>query len=110
MGIPMDSRTPAEPKPDADQNIAIRLLKVVAEPALARETEEKLRAGGMGYGDLKKILFEQVWTHFAPARARRAELVANLDQVEATLRDGAARARAVATPVLDRARKACGLR
>lgn len=110
MGIPMDSRTPTEPKPDADQNIAIRLLKVVAEPTLAQETEHQLRAGGMGYGDLKKILFEQVWTHFAPARARRAELAANLDQVEAVLLEGAARARATAEPVLNRARKACGLR
>lgn len=110
MGIPMDSRTPAEPKPDADQNIAIRLLKVVAEPALAAETEDKLRAGGLGYGDLKKVLFEQVWTHFAEARARRAELAADPAIVDAILRDGAERARAVAGPVLERARRACGLR
>src|SRR6185369_6415449 len=30
MGIKMDSRTPAEPKPDADQNLAIQLLKLFA--------------------------------------------------------------------------------
>ena len=30
MGIVMDSRTPAEPKPDADRNLAIQLLKLVA--------------------------------------------------------------------------------
>ncbi len=30
MGIVMDSRTPAEPKPDADKNLAIQLLKLVA--------------------------------------------------------------------------------
>jgi tryptophanyl-tRNA synthetase len=110
MGIQMDSRTPAEPKPDADQNIAIRLLKVVAEPAYAREMEERLRAGGLGYGDLKKALFEQVWTHFAPARARRAELEADPGHVDRVLREGAERARAIAGPVLERARKACGLR
>lgn len=110
MGIPMDSRTPAEPKPDADKNLAIQLLKVVAAPELAAATEAHLREGGLGYGDLKKILFEQVWAHFAPARVRRAELVANLDHVEAILRDGALRARAVAEPVLHRARTACGLR
>jgi tryptophanyl-tRNA synthetase len=110
MGIPMDSRTPAEPKPDADKNLAIQLLKVVAAPEFAAATEERLRAGGLGYGDLKKILFEQVWTHFAPARVRRTELAANLDHVNAILRDGALRARAVAEPVLHRARTACGLR
>jgi tryptophanyl-tRNA synthetase len=109
MGIPMDSRTPAEPKPDADKNLAIQLLKIVAAPDFAAATEERLRVGGLGYGDLKKILFEQVWTHFAPARVRRAELAANLDHVNAILRDGALRARAVAEPVLHRARTACGL-
>jgi tryptophanyl-tRNA synthetase len=110
MGIPMDSRTPAEPKRDADQNLAVRLLKLVAAPELARETEEKLRAGGLGYGDLKKVLFEQYWSHFAAARARRAELSADPGHVDAVLREGAERARAVAGPVLARARKACGLR
>src|SRR5436190_4199613 len=29
MSIKMDSRSPAEPKPDADQNLAIQLLKVI---------------------------------------------------------------------------------
>jgi tryptophanyl-tRNA synthetase len=110
MGIPMDSRSPAEPKPDADQNIAIRLLKTVAEPAIAQDYEDRLRAGGLGYGDLKKALFEQLWTHFAAARARRAELAADPGHVEKILADGAARARAVAAPVLDRVRRACGLR
>src|SRR5205085_8021884 len=52
MGIKMDSRTPAEPKPDADQNLAIQLLKLVAPGNAADEQEEKLRAGGLGYGDL----------------------------------------------------------
>jgi tryptophanyl-tRNA synthetase len=94
MGIPMDSRSPAEPKPDAEQNIAVRLLKVVADPVLAAEAEARLREGGMGYGDLKKLLFEQVWAHFTVARARRAELAAQPEQVEAILRAGAERARA----------------
>ncbi|HEY5915091.1 MAG TPA: tryptophan--tRNA ligase [Verrucomicrobiae bacterium] len=109
MSIKMDSRTPAEPKPDADQNIAIQLLNLVAPAPLAAEYEERLRAGGLGYGDLKKALFEQYWAHFASARARRAELAANLDHVNAVLKDGAARARAVANSVLQRAKTASGL-
>ncbi|HUR56912.1 MAG TPA: tryptophan--tRNA ligase [Opitutaceae bacterium] len=109
MGIVMDSRTPAEPKPDAERNLAIQLLKLVAPADVARDHEERLRVGGLGYGDLKKALFEHYWNHFAAARARRAELAANLDHVEAILREGAARARAVATVVLGRARKASGL-
>ena len=109
MGIVMDSRTPAEPKPDAEKNIAIQLLKLVAPAEVARDFEDRLRAGGLGYGDLKKALCEHYWNFLAPYRARRAELAANLDHVENVLREGADRARATATVVLDRARKACGL-
>ncbi len=109
MSIKMDSRTPAEPKPDADENLAIQVLKLVAPDAEAKAYEDKLRAGGLGYGDLKKALFEHYWNHFAEARRRRAELVANLDYVHEVLRDGAARARAKAQEVLKRARKASGV-
>ena len=109
MGIKMDSRTPAEPKPDADQNLAIQLLKLVAPADVAADFENRLRAGGLGYGDLKKALFEHYWNYFAPARARRAELAANLDYVNQVLTDGAQRARLVGHDVLQRARKACGI-
>jgi len=110
MGIVMDSRTPQEPKPDADKNLAIQLLRLVAPADVAADYENRLRAGGLGYGDLKKALFEHYWNYFAPYRAKRAELAAHLDHVEAVLRDGAQRARAVAEKTLARARKNCGLR
>jgi len=109
MSIVMDSRTPQEPKPDADRNLAIQLLKLVAPADVAKEHEERLRAGGLGYGDLKKALFEQYWTYFAPMRAKRAELAANVDHVHRILREGAERARGVARNVLSRARRAAGL-
>ena len=109
MGIVMDSRTPAEPKPDADKNIAIQFLKLFAPAEVALDFEHRLRVGGLGYGDLKKALFEHYWNYFAAARARRAELAANLEHVDTVLRDGAQRARAVARTVLERARKASGL-
>jgi len=109
MSIKMDSRTPQEPKPDADQNLAIQIMKLVAPPAVAQDFEDRLRAGGLGYGDLKKSLFEHYWTCFAEARKRRAELEANLDYVHQVLREGAAKARAKAAEVLQRARQASGV-
>jgi tryptophanyl-tRNA synthetase len=109
MGIVMDSRTPAEPKPDADKNLAVQLLKLVQEKSAAEAVEERLRTGGMGYGDLKKQLFESYWNHFAEARKKRAELAANLDYVNSVLAEGAAKARTLARPVLKRARQNCGL-
>ncbi len=109
MGIKMDSRTPTEPKPDADKNLAIQLLKLVAPTEDAADFENRLRAGGLGYGDLKKQLFESYWTHFAAARQKRAELAANLDYVNGVLAEGATKARTLAQTVLKRARRASGL-
>ena len=109
MSITMDSRTPAEPKPDAEKNIAIQLLKLVAPTEIAVDFEARLRAGGLGYGDLKKALFENYWNYFAAARTRRAELARNLDYVQQTLKEGASKARAVAQTVNRRAKLACGL-
>jgi len=109
MGITMDSRTPAEPKPDAEKNLALQLLKLVAPADVAKDFETRLRAGGLGYGDLKKALFENYWNYFADARKKRAELVANLDYVDKVLSAGAAKARTLAQMVLKRARKNCGL-
>lgn len=109
MGIQMDSRTPEEPKPDAENNLAVQLLKQVAPPAVGQEFESRLRAGGLGYGDLKKALFEHYWNYFAEARKTRAELAANLDYVNGVLADGATKARTLAQKVLKRARKASGL-
>jgi tryptophanyl-tRNA synthetase len=109
MGLVMDSRTPAEPKPDADKNIAIQLLKLIAPENISRDFEDRLRAGGLGYGDLKKALFEHYWNYFAAARTKRAELAANLDHVEKILRDSAAKARALAQKVTARARRNSGI-
>ena len=109
MSIVMDSRTPQEPKPDAEKNLAIQLLKLVAPAEVAGEFENRLRAGGLGYGELKNTLFEHYWNYFARARKKRAELAANPDYVRQVLAAGAARARALAQTVLKRARKNCGL-
>ena len=109
MSIVMDSRPMEEPKPDAEQNNAIQILKLIADEATYQETVAKLAAGGFGYGHVKQKLFEVYWEYFAAARKRREELVNNLDYVRATLKAGAEKARAIAVKVNDRARSACGL-
>jgi len=109
MGITMDSRQPAEPKPDADKNLAVQLLKLIAPAGVGADFEGRLCAGGLGYGDLKKALFENYWNYFTDARKKRAELAANLDYVNSVLTEGATKARTLAQKVLKRARKASGL-
>jgi tryptophanyl-tRNA synthetase len=110
MGIKTDSRLPAEPKPDAEKNIVLQLLKLVAPSSLANECENRLRNGSeLGYGSLKTALFECYWDCFEDQRKKRAELVANLDYVNSVLADGAIKARTLAQAVLQRAREAGGL-
>ncbi|HIG31696.1 MAG TPA: tryptophan--tRNA ligase [Verrucomicrobiales bacterium] len=109
MGIVTDSRPPEEPKPDADQNIALQLLKLVSTKEVSRDYEERLIRGGMGYGDLKKKLFECYWDFFSPARKRREELNADPAYVDQVLEQGALKARDLAVKVITRVRQACGL-
>src|SRR5438445_5035389 len=41
MSIKMDSRTPQEPKPDAEKNLAIQLLNLVAPADTSRDIEDR---------------------------------------------------------------------
>ena len=109
MSIQMDSWSPSKPKPDAEQNNAIQLIQLLASTEVATHYENRLRAGGMGYSDLKKGLFEGYWSHFAAFRERRAELAAKPDYVRDVLEAGARRARVVASETLAKAKAACGL-
>ncbi len=64
---------------------------------------------GFGYGHAKLALLGLILDHFGPARRRRAELMADPAAVDAALRQGADRARAIVRRTTDRARAACGL-
>jgi tryptophanyl-tRNA synthetase len=64
---------------------------------------------GVGYGDLKKKLLEEITAKFAPFQEKYRHLQANPTEVEAVLADGATRARALALPIIEKARKATGL-
>ena len=64
---------------------------------------------GKGYGDLKGDVAQAVVELFAPVRERYEALVADPAAIDAVLADGAERARAVATPMLERVRDAVGL-
>ncbi|MDA3962831.1 MAG: tryptophan--tRNA ligase [Planctomycetota bacterium] len=103
--------TPMEDTKDPDACPVYQIFRAIAgvEDERTVQLATDYRAGGLGYGDAKKRLFELILDHFGPARARRAELMADPEQVEAILRDGAERAREVGTATVNRARAACGL-
>jgi len=85
------------------------LYKLFATQEQQAALAERYRAGGMGYGEAKKVVNEAATEHFAEARERREKLEQNPDTLEDILQDGAIQARAVGREVLDRVRSACGL-
>ncbi|MDD5064030.1 MAG: tryptophan--tRNA ligase [Phycisphaerae bacterium] len=109
MSIVTDS-TPVEDPKNPDKCNVFALLKLVASPDELAEWEKRYRNGGMGYGEAKKRLVELITEYFAPFRQKRTELENNIGYVKEVLADGAARAKAVASKVLEQARQAVGLR
>jgi tryptophanyl-tRNA synthetase len=108
MSIKTDSTPVDQPKnPDTDNVFALYSLFATDDEKAALAA--RYRAGGMGYGDAKKLLLEKVVNYFADYRKRRADLLAKPEYVDQVLRDGAQRARAVARQTLDEAKRACGL-
>ncbi|EKK00237.1 tryptophanyl-tRNA synthetase [Rhodopirellula baltica SH28] len=109
MRIVTDSRPMEDPKDPADDHL-FQLYQLFAGPAEVAAMAAKYRAGGFGYGEIKKAVAEVSEEYFAPARAKREELESDLDTVRDILAEGAKRAREVAASVVDRARRNCGLR
>jgi tryptophanyl-tRNA synthetase len=106
MAIKTDSKGVAEPK-DPDTCNLFALFKLFAAPEERDAMAARYRAGGLGYGDVKKRLADLILEHFADARKRRAALTA--EEVEAALRAGAEKARKVSRETMAEVRKAVGL-
>ncbi|HSQ62556.1 MAG TPA: tryptophan--tRNA ligase [Polyangiaceae bacterium] len=109
MSIKTDS-TPVEAPKDPNATPVHALLKLFASVEEMAEIDRTFREGGKGYGHYKQRLAELFFEKFGEARKNRLELEKDPERVERVLRDGAERARAAAAPVMDRVRRAVGLR
>ena len=109
MGVVTDS-TPLEAPKDPDRCNVFALYGLFAAEEEKAALAARYRAGGMGYGEAKKMLLEKINSAFGPAREKRKALAANPDQVEAVLRHGAERARAEARKSMALVREALGMK
>jgi tryptophanyl-tRNA synthetase len=107
MGIVTDS-TPVEDPKDPTAHL-FALWGLFASEAEREELFARARAGGLGYGEVKKDLLARLLAYFAPMRERRAALAAQPARVEEILVEGARRAREIGRPVLAACREAAGL-
>ncbi|NWF99814.1 MAG: tryptophan--tRNA ligase [Thermoanaerobaculaceae bacterium] len=108
MSIVTDSTPVEAPKPTRG-NTLYALLKLFTPPAEWPATKRCFTEGGTGYGELKKRLFGLILDTFREARRRREELLRDRGYVEAVLRDGRDRAKAVIDGVMTDCRRACGI-
>ncbi len=107
MAIVTDS-TPVEDPKKTDTTV-FALWSLFASSDEREQMFERARAGGLGYGDVKVDLLRRLLEVFAPMRERRAELEQRPDDLEDLLSSGAVRAREMAAPVVEAARRAAGL-
>ncbi len=106
--IKTDSRLPGEPK-DPDSTSLTRLYEAFATPQETADFRARL-VDGLAWGEAKTELFEKIEGEIGPMRSRYETLIAKPGELEAVLREGAAKARAIATPFIERLREAVGLR
>ncbi len=105
MRIITDSKAPEDAK-NPDESTIYQLYKHFANQSEIAEFAEMFRAGGMGYGTAKTILFDKINAVLAGPRAEYERLMANTAEIDAILADGAKRAKAIATETLARVKKA----
>lgn len=103
---------------DADRNITYdpegrpgvsALLTTAALCTGRTEADIAAEIGDGGSGTLKKYVTESVNAYLAPIRARREELLGDLDYIEDVLHEGNRRANEIADATLDEVRETMGM-
>lgn len=108
MRIKTNSLEPGVPK-ETEGSTLFEIYRAFATPAEVEGMRQRY-AEGIGWGDMKKLLFEYLDAHLQGPRAEYERFMADPGHVESVLAQGAERARAVAAPFLRELREAVGIR
>lgn len=109
MGIVTDSK-PLEAPKDPDSDNVFALYKLLASEDEVKKMRDNYMAGNYGYGHAKQALYEVILREFADARNKFAHYMENLQEIDAILAQGAAKASQVGDAVLKRVREKLGYR
>jgi tryptophanyl-tRNA synthetase len=105
--IATDSTALEDPK-DPNANAICALMQLIAGDALTQELRDKLTAGGYGWGHAKKDLLGAILDRFKNEREQFNQWMSNPDELNAVLKQGAEKARHVASATLQRVREKAG--
>ena len=107
MKIKTNTLSVDEPKNPDDCNV-FKLYKLIAGNDDVKALRKKYEDGGMGYGEAKEILFQEILKRFSDNRKAFFELHQNKEYVEKLLIEGSLKAREVSQKVLKRVRSRLG--
>ena len=105
--IPTDS-LPVEAPKEVNDSAVFALYEVIATPEQSADVRSRLAAGGMGWGEVKGLLVEALEARFGGYRQRYEELMAQPEEIDRILAEGATKAQAVASQKLQQVRRAIG--
>ena len=108
MRIKTNSQEPGEPK-DPDESALFAIYRAFATDAETAAMRQRY-ADGIGWGEMKQLLFEYINAQLEAPRQEYRRLLAAPDHVEGVLREGAERARSVSRPFMAEIRRAVGIR
>lgn len=109
MAIETDA-TPVEAPKDPDKCNLFAMLKLFATPERLQEVRDLYVGGGAAYGYIKLELLDLISDHFAEARRKKAEYLADPAMLREILKRGADKARAKAMVTLELVRERVGLK
>jgi tryptophanyl-tRNA synthetase len=107
MGIQTDSKALEDPKDPETCNV-FALYQLLANPDEIAEMRSNYTQGGYGYGHAKQALYEVILRRFSDVRERYAYYMANNQELNRLLLEGAEKARSVARTTLARVREKIG--
>lgn len=107
MSIQTDS-TPLEEPKDWKTCNCFAIYNLLASQKQIEEMKANYEGGNYGYGHAKQALYELILERFAEPRERYNYYMNNLNEVDAALAKGAAKAKIVADEVLKRVREKVG--
>ena len=108
MKIKTNSQLPGESK-DPESCTLFGIYRAFA----TREETAAIRRrydAGIGWGEMKNLLFEYLNDHLEAARERYEALLEAPDKIEGALLDGASKARSYSRPFIQRLRESVGIR
>jgi len=108
MRIVTDSTPVNQPKNPKTCNL-FALYRLFATPEELEALRACYLAPGLRYSDVKKELARRIWEFFGPSREKREALMKSPDTMRDILRDGAAKARAIARETMAVVRDKVGL-